>query len=114
MSRPSPTQEHVARRFDRRSFLRGRFFGEPAAESPSAPPARTVSVSEVHCLAHRGVGCSTCRERCPVPGAIKVEAGRPTIDPARCDGCGQCIAACPAPVLALRMVTIKPIDAGSI
>lgn len=49
------------------------------------------------CLAHQGTFCSTCREQCPVPGAIHVEAGRPRIDEDACTGCGVCSFVCPAP-----------------
>lgn len=115
-----------AERADRRAFLRGGFLRDlfaaavpaptttdpaprapeatrPVPARPNGAQARVVSVAEGHCLAYRGLSCSTCRERCPVAGAIEVELGRPRVDPALCDGCGQCIAACPAPVLALRL-----------
>lgn len=49
------------------------------------------------CLAHRGSSCSVCVERCPVPGALRLERGRPVIDASRCTGCGVCQHVCPAP-----------------
>ncbi len=39
----------------------------------------------------------SCVERCPVPGALRLDAGRPIVDPARCTGCGVCLHVCPAP-----------------
>lgn len=59
---------------------------------------------ETHsCIAHQGGFCSTCVERCPVPGAIKVRDGKPTIRQAACTGCGVCHFVCPAPVNAVRI-----------
>ena len=49
------------------------------------------------CLAHQGSSCSVCVERCPVPGALRLERGRPVIDAARCTGCGVCQHVCPSP-----------------
>jgi ferredoxin len=40
--------------------------------------------------------CSTCLERCPVPGAIEMQAGFPRITGA-CTSCGECARVCPAP-----------------
>jgi ferredoxin len=79
---------------------------EPAAGSPVARiPAELVpDVLPHRCIATRSF-CSVCSERCPAPGAIVVERGRPRIEPARCDGCGECIAACPAPILAFALVS---------
>lgn len=55
------------------------------------------------CLAHQGGFCSTCVERCPVPGAIKVRDGKPTIRQGACTGCGVCHFVCPAPTNAVRI-----------
>jgi ferredoxin len=75
----------------------------------AAPPAIAIAADQVPrvldsaCLATRSF-CSVCVERCPRPGAIVVEQGRPRVVPAACDGCGHCIAVCPAPVLAFVLV----------
>ncbi len=55
------------------------------------------------CLAHQGSFCTTCKERCPMPGAIKVRDGKPTIRAAACTGCGICHYVCPAPTNAVRI-----------
>lgn len=72
--------------------------------------AQTVGLSmgdaEIHrqdCLAHRGEFCTVCSERCPMPGAIKIRDGKPTIRTAACTGCGVCHHVCPAPVNAVRI-----------
>ncbi|MBZ0237287.1 MAG: 4Fe-4S binding protein, partial [Deltaproteobacteria bacterium] len=64
-------------------------------------------VLESACLATRSF-CSVCVERCPRPGAIVVAHGRPRVVPEACDGCGRCVAACPAPVLAFTLVARPP------
>ncbi|NNE42622.1 MAG: 4Fe-4S binding protein, partial [Gemmatimonadetes bacterium] len=45
-----------------------------------------------------------CYERCPVEGAIPVEAGLPTVDPSACTGCGICHYVCPAPENAVAIL----------
>ena len=55
------------------------------------------------CIAHQGGICSVCVEQCPVPGAIKVRQGKPTIRQGACTGCGVCHFVCPAPVNAVRI-----------
>ncbi|MCY1022779.1 4Fe-4S dicluster domain-containing protein [Pyxidicoccus sp. MSG2] len=66
--------------------------------------AATVRVRTQHCLAWQGSFCTTCVERCPVEGAIVVEAGRPRVVAANCDGCGTCVRACPAPINAFELL----------
>ncbi len=78
---------------------------KPGPMRPGRPGIFTVS--EQHCIAWKGTSCSTCRERCPVPGALTVASGRPTIDPALCTGCGDRVAVCPAPILAIRFVATQ-------
>lgn len=91
---------------------------------PEEASSASVEVSEVvqlvaiasamvpKVLSHRCLAttsfCSVCLERCPIDGAIVVALGRPRVDASRCDGCGRCIAACPAPILAFELVPRDP------
>ena len=84
----------------------------PGRSAPPAPSLANVApvpaglvpeVIDAACLAVRSF-CSVCVERCPQPGAIVVTAGRPRVVEDRCDGCGRCVAVCPAPILALALV----------
>lgn len=68
------------------------------------PRMGTARIQIFDCLAHRGTTCSTCSERCPVPGAIRVEQGRPTVVADLCTGCGICQYVCPAPVNAIMVL----------
>lgn len=70
---------------------------------PPLPPTLVPRIDGEACLATRTM-CSVCVERCPRPGAIVVEAGRPRVVAAACDGCGRCLAVCPAPSLAIGLV----------
>lgn len=64
----------------------------------ASPPAIGVArISTVDCLAHQGTTCSSCSERCPVEGAIRLTGGRPQVVPEACTGCGICHHVCPAP-----------------
>lgn len=64
----------------------------------------TAKITEHLCLAHHGTFCSVCRERCPVPGAIEVSAGKPSVDEQACVGCGVCRYVCPAPENAILLM----------
>lgn len=60
------------------------------------------------CLAWQGSFCSTCIERCPVPGAISTTMGKPCVNPDLCTGCRICHDVCPAPKNAVFLVPRKP------
>jgi ferredoxin-type protein NapF len=59
------------------------------------------------CLARQRVECRICADTCPqgawrfvpVPGGV----AQPQLDPAACNGCGECVAPCP--VGAIQMGT---------
>lgn len=66
----------------------------------------TAWVDRSNCLAHRGTLCTTCSERCPVPGALRVDGGKPAIQDATCTGCGVCAQVCPAPINAIAILPL--------
>lgn len=78
-------------------------FGDPAPDRAvvGAPAgvagALVASVSTFACLNAKADFCATCVERCPEPGAVRVEGRRVVVDPLRCNGCGVCVPLCPAP-----------------
>lgn len=74
-----------------------------AAIGARLPPMLVPAVLEHACLATTSM-CSVCVERCPRPGAIAVSNGRPRVVEAACDGCGRCLAVCPAPTMAFTLV----------
>jgi NAD-dependent dihydropyrimidine dehydrogenase PreA subunit len=91
---PSPARGRVAWLADRRA--------EVAEVAEDAGP-RVVVVSPFACLNAGADFCATCVERCPAPGAIRIEGRRVVVAPDRCDGCGRCVPYCPAPGGALRL-----------
>ncbi len=99
-----------------RSFF-GRGREKPAAspESLDEPPAQTSEeapplalILDRFCLVWQGSFCSVCVERCPIPGAITTELGKPRVVPDLCNGCKVCHEVCPAPKNAVFLVTRKP------
>lgn len=76
-----------------------------ASDGPRRPAVvGTFQIATDKCLVYRGTVCSVCRERCPIPGCIELVDHRPVISSDLCDGCGLCVAGCPAPILAIRFV----------
>jgi Na+-translocating ferredoxin:NAD+ oxidoreductase RNF subunit RnfB len=82
-----------------------------SAKQPGAPrqkpaPGKQVAVvAGRDCLACQGTFCSTCVERCPVIGAMKMDRGVPMVNMNLCTGCEVCQEVCPAPTNAIRMIT---------
>ncbi|MFT4541727.1 MAG: ferredoxin-type protein NapG [Planctomycetota bacterium] len=75
-------------------------------------PIATARLLDYNCLAHQGSFCTVCEEQCPVPEAITLSQGRPTIHAAACTGCGICHFACPAPTNAIAVMPLA-LDPGS-
>jgi ferredoxin-type protein NapG len=71
-------------------------------------------IQTMACLAHTGSFCTVCSERCPVPGAIEVTAGKPVIRADVCTGCGVCAGVCPAPTNAIVVMPLadRPSNRG--
>lgn len=61
------------------------------------PAIGLARIATVDCLAHQGTTCMACSERCPIPGAIILNNGRPQVVAMACTGCGVCQHVCPAP-----------------
>jgi ferredoxin len=78
----------------------------PPAAIEEAPPLALIL--DRFCLAWQGSFCSVCVERCPVPGAILTENGKPRVNPDLCTGCKICHDVCPAPKNAVFLVSRKP------
>lgn len=78
----------------RRRFLFGR-----------APAPRPAVVGE-GCLERSGIVCRACGDACDRNAihflALAAGHATPVIDPARCDGCAQCLPVCPAAAIALE------------
>lgn len=80
----------------------------PGALAPVAPHAFRLGLAEVsaeRCLAHRGTPCQACVEACPLgERGIVLSEGRPLVVPLGCNGCGQCLSACPAEPRAIAVL----------
>ena len=77
----------------------------PPHERPEPASGDLVAhISIRDCLVYQGTPCSACGERCPVPGAISLDQGRPTVVAAVCIGCTACQEVCPAPRTAIHRI----------
>ena len=70
------------------------------ALSWGVPAERDCGVAVVvrdACVAWDWMGCTLCHDRCPVEGAITLDAtNRPVVHADVCDGCGVCENVCPS------------------
>lgn len=66
------------------------------AIDPSADKIGVAVVDHGQCVAWKSPGtCSKCAEACPY-GACSIHNGVPAVDARACNGCGECVYACPA------------------
>ena len=79
----------------RRQFLFGR--------ARNSPP-KLARIGD-GCLEARGIVCRACGDACEARavGFLPLAGGlaKPVVDPALCNGCGLCVAVCPAGAIAL-------------
>jgi len=66
---------------------------------------RRIAVIDDFCLAEAGIVCRSCGDACPHSAIrFRPRIGLPaqaTVDQHACNGCGDCIAACPGEAIAL-------------
>lgn len=107
-----------SRGLSRRDLLFGRLHAgirkitPPSPEATAQTKASAAVIQGRHCLAYRGLMCSTCYERCPEPGAIVTERGIPRVVNDLCTACGICHDVCPAPTNAVLMIAGRPAQRG--
>ncbi len=75
-----------------------------AQRCSSAPWAWRASIGTA-CLTQQGIMCQSCKDACPA-GAISFRhqlssVATPELTVAQCDGCGGCVAPCPASAITL-------------
>ena len=76
----------------------------PLQRTAAVQPQDPVAVIQGrHCIALTSF-CAVCVERCPVPGALRVTNGMPSVVPEACTGCGICHEVCPAPANAVLLL----------
>ncbi|MFK3843331.1 ferredoxin-type protein NapF [Serratia sp. NPDC087055] len=78
---------------------------EPLFRPLTETPWQQHAVFASACLAQQGVECRSCQDSCE-PQAIAFrprlgEMARPILDVAACNGCGACVAGCPASAVTL-------------
>lgn len=79
---------------------------KPSATPPASARPLVAVVSTFSCLNAKADFCATCVERCPVPGALKVEGRRVFVIASACTGCGVCVPLCPAPGGAILLTPV--------
>ena len=62
-----------------------------------------AEISKARCFVFQGPECGACAPACPTK-ALRMVAGKPSIDDADCNGCGLCREACPIYDPAIRVV----------
>ena len=98
----------------RRAFLTGRRDAPDVTRRTKAalPPIAMISAA---CLARQGIACQSCRDACPQDAIrFRPRVGGPflpEVDDALCNGCGACMAPCPAGAVAVAARQEEPVHA---
>ncbi len=87
------------------------------AEAPAAT-GDDIAHAALHAIVRHDmcVGCGTCADACPEPGAIVVNHKLAIVDTQLCKGHGECVAACPVGAIAMASgaavtrVTVPQLD----
>lgn len=79
---------------------------EVAGVAASDPPVARVAVIQGRFCVALTSFCAVCVERCPVPGALQITRGMPSVVADKCTGCGVCFEVCPAPRKAVLMLPV--------
>lgn len=100
----------------RRAFLRGRASPESPVTAPDAAHQRIARLG-LSCLALANVVCRSCGDVCET-AAIRFRprlgaAAQPEVDHARCNGCGDCLPACPSTAITLVPATNPAIEGAA-
>lgn len=90
-------------RLTRREFFTARLARDPGPSDSSRTLKATI---DSRCLALNRVVCRTCGESCEA-GAIHFRlavggVSTPHVDPGACNGCSDCVRACPVGAIAMR------------
>lgn len=96
---PPPLPHGASDAVNRREFLglAPRYLRSLAtvSEPVVSGPGTAARIDVNRCLAWNDTDCQMCYLQCPRRNqAIVLEAGRPVIASAACDGCGMCVDAC--------------------
>ena len=79
---------------------------EPVFAGRETPAFLHRAAIEETCFAQRGIHCQTCGDACPQAAIrFRPQLGGPPlpeVSAASCNGCGACLAVCPAEAVALR------------
>lgn len=98
----------------RRTFLTGRREWADSTQQAriTLPPIATISAA---CLTKQGVACQSCHDACPQDAIrFRPRAGGPflpEVDETLCNGCGACVAPCPAEAITVATTQTESANA---